>query len=1482
MIARKSRCEELPSTRRQAGPHHRAVTLLETGSGRGYTSPMSPSRIARSFFDLSEKDLEEAEQIASIRRAGFGRSAGWDDVLQSRLIILMSEAQSGKTYECKAQSAALWAAGDAAFYVELASVATQAWRDLRSPEESERLERWRRNDAETATIFLDSVDELALTQGSFRAALRNVANDLAGVMRRVRIILTSRPLPVDRTLFLQTFAAPPPTKRLTEDNFARLALGKQKDHDKEKAAPEVRYIALLSLNRSDVAHLAEERQVTPVEPFLDALDAASMMDFMRRPQDVIEAASAWSALNGAFGTHAQQVAFDVRARLKPNPERNDRDIEPARALDGAKRLALAVALTGRLTIRHDVNRDPLDAATVVDPDMFLSDWSIADRKALLERGLFGFASYGRVRFHNRLAFEFLAAERLSDLLGAGLARSAVRRLLVVATAYGFEVIRPSVRDVAAWLALRQSWVFDLVCKLDPALLMNLGDPGSLAIEQRQAVLTTFIERYGKGSWRGVSVPLVQMHRLADPQLGGIVKAQFAAVENPEVRQMLLDLIGQARLYDCAGFARQEAWNPATEYAVRIDAIDALVALNDLELKAIAQDVADRGTAWDHGMARAIIYRLFPRHMAVEQLVATLAWVKETKSTGSELSRGLPRLVYDLDLAALEQLRSELSPLVGGELSWAADAHATRNDRPHLVHLLAVICAKLIAADAFPATSAFSAALAATLGRDIRSDETLPATLAEALALAPAAVRAAVFAEGVALLRLVRPDQPRLDLFVELVFRGAVPLTAADESWVRDRVGDQSAAADLRGAALLMLVFGFARQREDGIAYLAPLRALVADDAELAAFVEKHREPPQSSRDYRRWELCRRRRERQHERRGAKARASWILFWRELTSNAGAAFAPDRIDNTAYNLGRVLHRGGGSRRASGWDRQLITEHLGADVADRLRAALMPLWRREVVPLASECEPEERNIVYGRWTLSLTAIAAEAEDPTWIDHLLEEEVEKAVRYVPHSSSEFPPWLDDLVRKYPAIVERLLGGQLSWNLALPASEQGSSIMVQNIHHAAPEISRLFLPRLRAWLEVTQGSPRQDDNLEGAAARLEQIVELMLERGDAADRDEIARLADAALLRGVPEPLVRVWLPALFAVDPAAAVNRFEAMCAAIPVGRESKAVEWFSYHFGRTHRRIGLNLRAPGFNAALLLRLVRLSYRHVEIANDAVHEGSYSPDTRDDAETGRNALLNVLIDLRGPEGWAAKQEIANDPMFAHFRDRMRALAVEKAALEADAVAMSPADVAKLDQRQEPGPRLPAEMFALMRDRLEDLEDHLRGDTSPRELWSTVTDEYVMRRAIAGRLEERALGAYTVAQENVTAEEKETDIRLRSTAAAIEGVIELKIGDKDNYSGRSLREVIANQLVAKYLAPKGRRAGFVLITRSTRERWQHPETGEMLDFTGLIAMLKDTARQLQLTFPDEIHIDVVGLDLRRRLPTERDAEAAKRAAQG
>ena len=241
---------------------------------------------------------------------------------------------------------------------------------------------------------------------------------------------------------------------------------------------------------------------------------------------------------------------------------------------------------------------------------------------------------------------------------------------------------------------------------------------------------------------------------------------------------------------------------------------------------------------------------------------------------------------------------------------------------------------------------------------------------------------------------------------------------------------------------------------------------------------------------------------------------------------------------------------------------------------------------------------------------------------------------------------------------------------------------------------------------------------------------------------------------------------------------------------------------------------------------------------------------------------------MSIKGPGAWDIKMQFADDSDVAHYRDRIRAIALERLAEDWDAVVLNEADVIRLEREHDYSPTSRVEMAALLDTRLADIEDLLLQDASPRELWATITVERLLRRALAAELQKMARSAYLVNQEAVTGDEKESDIRLASTAAALEAVIELKIGE-NGYSFSDLREALHTQLVGKYMAPEYRRVGCLLISVASDRFWKDPDTRYRIEFEEVIARLDAEAKAVMANLGYGAFLTVRGLDLRPRKTT-------------
>lgn len=1433
--------------------------------------------IERSFQDIPGDKITEAERTAFLSDLGWHRGSNWDDLLQTRRVLIISEAGAGKTFECRTKQQALWAAGEPAFYVELADLARSNLRDLFSYDEDVRFEAWHSSQSDVATFFLDSIDELKLSLGSFEQALKRLAKAIAGQLSRVRVIITSRPIPLDEELFRQILPVPDePDEAATGEEFANIATARrpQKSSD-EQVARDWRNVALLPLSDTQIKQMAVKEGVTDPDALFADIRQRNAQEFVRRPQDLIELCADWRE-HRRIRSHHDQVASNIAVKLKPRTDRREEAALSAhKALEGSRRLALAATLSRRLTLRHsaEADRDGDTTDAPLDPSVILHDWTQGERTTLLERSLFGFASYGRVRFHHRSVIEHLAAEHLLVLRERGIPIKAIKRILFTTTAQGDAVVKPSLRPVAAWMAQRDEAVFEEVLKREPDVLLDHGDPELLSSAQRQHALRAYVERHGSGGWRGLRVPSIQIHRFAAADLGPEVKRLWeTGIENHEVREILLNLIGLGKMVDCADIAHGVAVDASASYGERIDALGALIRLDDSRLAAIGASLADDAALWPNRLARTALMRLFPAHLSVDLLCRALARATEKKRSVSDISWNLPRLIEHTDLSpdTLDALRHGLTELAMEGIAW--------NDRqwPHLASkrqfllpALAATCLRQLQNGAITSDVMRSTVIALRLA-EREYDHTEPAKQLEtALRELPSPARRSLFEADDAFLQAHNPQPDAFKRYARLAFYGAVMHRgAADADWVLASLADRDRPADDRA----MMLEAAIRIRDDSVAWtdhLASLKPHVADLPELLERLEELAKPQKPDAQEERWKREQAKRQKQEERRDAKAHASWVTFWREIVCNPDAVFAPDRSENTAWNLWRAMERSGEESRASGWNRRFIERHFGKDVADRLRVAFMASWRKDRPTLRSERAEEEKGTYLTRWQLGLAAIAAEAEDPHWADGFSDEEAELALRYAPIELNGFPAWLEGFSAIHPAAVDSVLGAELSAELAEPAF--GHSGMLQDIQYGAPAVARLFVPRLRSWLDEGKWRTGHNDDETARANRLRQVVQILIDGGDAETMAHMCALAKAELAEGADDALSGVWLPVLLRLAPEDGIDALEKVLQLHRPEKFGPAVDWFSTLFGDRHGHGETHLSTSSFTPELLLRLARLAYQYIRPSDDMAREaGSFTPNKRDHAERGRANIVNALLSTPGPEGWMIKIKLADDPLFADFKDRALAMAREKSAEEADAAVFSETDIAALDRYDELPPLTRDEIFTLMTDRLDDIEGALLRDDSPRAAWALVDDEKIIRQLIARELRSSARNAYTVDQEAVTADEKETDIRLRSTGSEHEAIIELKIGEKDR-SVVDLRAALKDQLVVKYMAAENCRAGCLLITVKSPRTWKHPETRAILDLAGLIAVLNEEAARIEQEMGGSLRLMARGLDLQPRLPTER-----------
>lgn len=301
-------------------------------------SDKSTPRIQRTFGDISQEGFADIEQASVLVRMRWSGSIGWDKLLESQRILIISEAGAGKTYECRTQQQTLWSRGDPAFYLELAQLAANNLRDLLLVDEEARFDAWLTAQSDVATFFLDSIDELKLTLGSFEIALKRLSKAIAGQLGRVRIVITTRPIAIDQQLIQKYFPVPDPIELTASGKaFADIAMGrghKETGRETKVIAPVWRNVALMPLSDDQIREMAAIQGVDDAGALLADIRVRNAEDFARRPQDLVELCADWRE-HHRIRLHREQVAHNIGVKLKPRTDRQESaQLSPDKAFEG--------------------------------------------------------------------------------------------------------------------------------------------------------------------------------------------------------------------------------------------------------------------------------------------------------------------------------------------------------------------------------------------------------------------------------------------------------------------------------------------------------------------------------------------------------------------------------------------------------------------------------------------------------------------------------------------------------------------------------------------------------------------------------------------------------------------------------------------------------------------------------------------------------------------------------------------------------------------------------------------------------------------------------------------------------------------------------------------------------------------------------------------------------------------------------------------
>ncbi len=1432
---------------------------------------------ATEFVSPGNGDLK-ATRAAFLDRQ---RDFTWEGLLENPRVLLVAEAGAGKSHECRGRAEEMFKRGEAAFFLRLEHVSTNGVEGSLGKKALRRFKAWRASASQTGYFFLDSVDELQLVHLSFKEALERLADDIEGALGRAVIVVTSRPIAFDRSAFAKALPVPRRVTRAESgDQFVQTAMQEAKGSEEDPAPATVREFELLPLNNEQILELAQELHVKSPTELLREIEAKSAQDFVRWPQELIELCDDWRE-HGEIRAQRLQMESHVTARLTARQERREQaDLSPATARQGAQRLAVAVMLCRRWAFRYGASADNHSTdEKPIDPSVILAGWNARQVSALLQRPLFGDGGYGQAQFRHRSVLEYLAACQIHDQIEQGtVTLSAAKRLLFGMSGTNETLLKQGMRPVAAWLSLMRPDIFEAVLSVEPATLLMHGDPESLEPAQCQRALTEYVARFGKGGWRGLEIARLQVVRLARQPLGATIATLWnTGIENPEVRRLLLQAILAGGYHECADLAADAATDDKASPAERYEAIAALSKLADARADEIIETSVSTTSTWPPLIGRLVCAQLYPAHVTDDQFLQVLEGISKDTSTDLPYASSVINRLAKADIP-VNRLVGMLPRLASLAL---AQPHADVDDdgpkqttEAKAAQALRVVCLRLLA-DGVKSTEVLRAAVIAfrTNGTpyERRHDN---GEFFKLLSNLDTASREVVFRADYEWVGKRHTDFDSRKIFQQLAFHnGAVTLQLdRDRKWIYECLADPAKSLDYR-AVLLNFAFRLAPRKEkySKIVGIKEIRRSVKDSAELTTHLENLLETSKPDPMFLKMEQEHEKHQAQSRRKREKQRRLWHEFWEKLAKHPDDALAPKFRDTTIWNLYIALRnrpRGGDDLR---WDRAFIGTHFGDRIADELKSSFKAYWRSMRPTVRAERTREEKSTFAVFWSIGLIGIYAEAEDERWAAKLTAKEAELATRYALLEVSGYPSWLDALADAHPTVVESVLGSEIDSELdETGTSGRWHSTNLQSLQYGSALTGRLLQGRLIGWLQkrMPLGSGPCSPEFE---SKIEQVTRVLLVHASESVKRWLAELALCHVRRTTSWLPQFFWFPLLCQASPNRGVATLLTMLAGLRVEPNGVAVAMIGHVFD--DRASVVSGWRDGLTPEQRLALVKDIHRHVDSKHDAVHAGAYSPGNREHAEDGRRAVFAELMDAQGPLALEAKLELATVPAFAHVRDRIAMMARERLAAEVDQITFGPVEVARMLEGKELAPTTTSDMAKLLSDRLDDLQELMLRDTAPRAAWAMVNDENSLRPAIAREFEVGARGAYTVDQEAVTVDGKETDIRLRAPSGH-QATIELKVGEKSR-SAAELRDTIQNQLVLKYMAHKSARSGCLLVTVAKSGRtWRHPDDGRKIDKSELQKLLDEAALEAQSRLGGEARVFARVLDLTPRLTTEAKAK--------
>lgn len=1400
------------------------------------------------YIDLNRRFIERPKYVPDelITSEISGKRLDWANIQANRFSVIVAPANYGKTIEMRQRAVQMRVGDETAFFVELRKVAErQSLEQALSTEEYNVFKAWKVLPINPLTVFVDSLDEaFAGKPDDIEYLFRQVADALQWPNTHIRWVISTRPamLSLDVMTKLNSVLVTPFQKLSTSVSIGSsttivgeainqiIASGAPTESDKLRLysmAPLDQkqaefYLSSkypdLALNVAMMLRIAHERGLTGFCTSPGGLGVIAHIDLISDPPE---------SLTEVF----QRVADAVQQLQNQDHRIEDAGSSPVAELKKAAQKIASASLVCQLP-NIEIPEEKLGVTEGVLSARLIASSLLTDKalRQLLGSQLFIDSGQHQVKLYPDELLPFLAAQRLSGLVQSPERAHKLVEVFSWCSPTGEQGVYRQFLPLMGWLATLNQHCREEILKRDPQAIAFFGDlrnsnmPLTAAEDALRASVRRLAEK-GDSLGRGFFILTSENYwQAGGDRLRTILRELYQKYgKHYHVRNALLDIVINARTDALRDFVLEEHGGDYNRLIQQSIDVQYLVELG------VNDDLA--------GLAHAVKFEATVNESLIFTLIKSLGWSYFTPKELADLiyrqferGRGGFHISYilgdglldeasDLQLFVLSRFLVLRAARFRNHRGGSRRHHESTDDR--YLELVLKALAVLINRVAFAEVQNV-ALLCLIMQRVIIDDRYFfidVSNFRQALQNNPLVRRLLLSL----IVKYAGKDSQKLSNYV-YAFCSICVFNIYDVEAIN--VAELTVASKKQDAFLVSQKVKQDKKQRVPKPREDRLKIGTKNKKELFGILEKLRD----------------------------GSATNGLIW-------AAAWLSQTNPNSRY--GEI-------------DINLLKQAAGQKIAQAIREGFSKVWRTRQ-PTYNEDTP---NTIFYITIAGLQGLHIELASGKNLPHLTDDEVINALRYGLFEINGYPKWFWPLVQCHESVAGIELLNIVKKAKAGAVSFEHASKLLTAFEKAPKSLQIKFAPQ--AWVFIQEYSNLTDDvldNLLKVVTRVSGVVnqaefeDIAWSKMGAAFSDPVSEDKEEAGKLSNERNQSVIWASCWLLVYPLTFHQALEKWLERSPENAKSFIFEFAAY-LGNDRGTKLLPLAKAGEDGVNMLgALYELTIQIVrpEDDNDHTDGEAYSPNQRDDAEKFRDALIRIIASAQSQRAYEVLDRLRL------LTESTRAIYLQNVQFEMREAQYSRAPIAQQKyndfEREFMADVTDTTSFAMAvhTDLLAVKYDIEKGEYSLRRFFSELNFDRVksdksglaleadFQSLLARELNHLSKGSYSVTLESQTAEAKRRDVLCRKDS--MYASIELKMSQYW-WTVETYIEALEKQLVGQYMRDRNATTGFLVIVLQKKGRtWVNPETGNNVDFEGLLKILREKA--LALESKDRmLFLRVIGID--------------------